>query len=236
MGVLYLSPRNNAFEDLYIKVRIKEQRVFTDEQVLALPELDKNHRLYNEWQLRKKSAKRFIGYLKNKNCPLKILDIGCGNGWFSHLMSNVRDTDVTALDLNSKELEQAGKVFKKPSLKFVYANVFEIREKFDLIVFNASFQYFRDIQRLIETVSGLLNDDGEIHIIDTPFYNTRQLANAKARTRSYYENLGFGEMSANYFHHSWDDLARFKFRHKPSLFAKLLRNDSPFCWISIDKI
>ncbi|RZJ24702.1 MAG: class I SAM-dependent methyltransferase, partial [Flavobacterium sp.] len=199
MGVLYLSTPNDAFETVYLNARRKEHRVFTNSEVALLPEVAKSHPLYKEWQLRKKSAARFIKYLKNQKRPLKILDIGCGNGWFSNLMSDVPNVEVTALDVNDHELNQADAVFQKPNLKFLYADIFESQElraqQFDVIVFNSCFQYFENAAAILDRAMELLGNDGEIHIIDTPFYRLDQLSEARQRTQSYYEKLGFPEMA-----------------------------------------
>ena len=237
MSILFYSQPTGGFSDLYLSARKKENRIFPDEQVAGLPNLEKNHIHYEEWQLRKKSANRFMDYLKSKNKPLKILDIGCGNGWFSHLMSTLKNSEVTGLDVNTVEMEQAAGIFQKPNLTFVYADLYENTElnsqKFDIIVFNSCFQYFENVGKLLGIVSKLLAENGEIHIIDTPFYNSKNIENAKQRTKDYYADLGFSEMAKHYFHHRFQDLEKYKIMYKPSLFAKLL-NNSPFCWIKID--
>lgn len=239
MSVVYLTAPNNDFEDLYLNVRNLEKRVFTDKQVAALPDLPKEHPLYHEWQLRGKSAQRFRRYLISQNRPLKILEIGCGNGWFSNLMSTVANTEITALDVNRTELEQANRIFSRPNLTIVYADIFENNrlqdETFDLIVLNSSLQYFENVATLFSRIFGMVGIGGEIHIIDTPFYNPDQVQSARTRTESYYTNLGFPEMAQCYFHQQWDNLPPHKICYKPSLFSKLLNNDSPFCWISINK-
>ena len=238
MSILYYSQPKNDFSDLYIKVREKENRLYSIEQIKNLPDLEKNHPQYKEWQLRKKSTARFIEYLNSKKTSLKILDIGCGNGWFSHLMSEVENTEVVGLDVNVTELEQASKAFQKENLTFVYTDLYENTklnsQKFDLIVLNSCLQYFENKTALFEIITKLLNQKGEIHIIDTPFYNNGTIENAKKRTQAYYKNIGFPAMSKNYFHHRFDDLGKHKIMYKPSSsLLKYFRKDSPFCWILI---
>lgn len=238
MSVIYYNQPNNDFSDLYIKVRKKESRFYSEEEIKKLPDLESNHIHYLEWKLRKKSATRFVDYLKNKNKPLKILDIGCGNGWFSNLMSAVKKTEVIGLDVNSTELKQAGNAFHKENLTFVYARLFEKTElntqKFDVIVFNSCLQYFENLTPLFQIVADLLSPNGEIHIMDTPFYKNNTIENARQRTQTYYENLGFPEMTENYFHHRLDDLGKYKIMFNPSTsLSRYFRKDSPFCWILI---
>ena len=240
MSVIYYSQPKNDFSDLYIKVRKKENRLYSEEQIKNLPDLEKNHIHYEEWRLRKKSTARFINYIKTKNTALKILDIGCGNGWFSHLMSTVEKTEVIGLDVNSVELKQADNSFQKTNLSFVYADLFEKtgihEQKFDVIVFNSCLQYFENLTQLFIIVNSLLVPNGEIHIIDTPFYKNNTIENAKQRTQFYYKNLGFPEMAKNYFHHRFDDLGKHEIMHKPFLsFLNYFKKDSPFYWILIKR-
>lgn len=240
MSVIYYSQPKNDFSDLYIKVREKENRLYSEQEIKKLPNLEKNHPHYEEWRLRVKSTDRFITYLKGKNKPLKILEVGCGNGWFSHLMSTLGKTEVTGLEINTMELEQATNAFQKENLKFIYADLFENTElnthEFDIIVFNSCLQYFENLTPLFQIVTDLLSANGEIHIIDTPFYKNNTIENARQRTQTYYEKLGFPEMAKNYFHHRFDDLGKYKIMHKPStLFFKYFKKDSPFCWVLIQK-
>lgn len=239
MSVIYYSQPKNTFSDLYINVRKKEKRFYSEAEIKTLPNIQKGHPHYAEWQLRKKSSDRFINYLKNKNKPLKILEIGCGNGWFSHLMSIIEKTEVTGLDVTIVELEQAAKVFDKENLSFIYADLFENTElnnqQFDIVVFNSSLQYFENMKELFKVVSPLLSENGEIHIIDSPFYKDSEIEKAKERTQNYYRDLGFPEMASYYIHHKFSELGKFKMMYKPSLFGILL-NNSPFCWIKIDKM
>ncbi|HNP31655.1 MAG TPA: methyltransferase domain-containing protein [Flavobacterium sp.] len=237
MNVIYYSQPDNAFSDLYITVRKKENRFYSEEEIKNLPNIQKEDPNYAEWQLRKKSSNRFISYLKGKNKPLKIMEIGCGNGWFSHLMSTIEKTQVTGLDVTVPELEQAARIFEKENLNFVYADIFEetqLNEKrFDIIVFNSSIQYFKDLLELFKIVKELLSENGEIHIIDSPFYEGSEIEEAKKRTQNYYLNLGFPEMSKNYFHHRIDSLGKHKIMYNPFSFLNHFRKDSPFYWVLI---
>jgi 2-polyprenyl-3-methyl-5-hydroxy-6-metoxy-1,4-benzoquinol methylase len=237
MGITYYSPPNNDFTELYISLRKTENRFYSEEQIRNLPDIEKNHIHYKEWQLRKKSALRFVEYLKSKNRPLRILDVGCGNGWFSHLMSTVGGTEVIGLDVNFTELNQADAIFKKPNLEFACADLNEKtelnNEQFDLIVFNSCLQYFSNPSELFNNLAALLHKDGEIHIIDSPFYQSHAIQKARQRTKIYYTDLGFPEMAANYFHHQID-FERHIILYRPATgFLARLKNDSPFYWIKI---
>ena len=68
------------FEQQYLAVRKRENRIYSDSEVSCLPEIFSSHDYSEEWKVRKRSAKRLITHLEKKNRPLTILEIGCGNG------------------------------------------------------------------------------------------------------------------------------------------------------------
>lgn len=226
------------FEDLYIAVRQQEKRVYTDEQLQLLPDID--HIYYDEWKIRKRSSERLITYLEKKHKPLRILEVGCGNGWLSAKLSNIPNTRVTGLDINQVEIEQAQRVFKMDNLDFIYdsfnESTFE-NENFDVIVFAASLQYFPSVINVLKQALTILRHSGEIHIIDTPFYTPLETEKADERSCRYYSALGIPEMAAHYFHHSISEFWGFKYEilfNPSSVFNRLFKKD-PFYWVTIRK-
>jgi 2-polyprenyl-3-methyl-5-hydroxy-6-metoxy-1,4-benzoquinol methylase len=238
-NIIILTDINNQFSDEYLALRKKENRVLTDNQVKILPQTKKGNPNFNEWHLRQKTANRFLNYLKNKQ-TLSILDIGCGNGWFSHKMSEL-DHNIVALDVNLEELEQASRVFKTENLQFVYADIFELNDKFinkfDVITLNASVQYFQDFEWLMSTLKSFLKMNGEIHILDSPFYKASEIKAAKKRTLTYYSEMGFPEMASHYFHHSKNEIKNFDVLYQPkkSIINKIFgKKESPFMWLCLN--
>lgn len=233
-----LTPIENTFSDKYLEVRKKENRVLTNEEVLQLPYLESKNKNSKEWKARVSSTKRIISYLLNQKKPLDILDIGCGNGWFTNRLAQIKNTLVTGIDINIEELEQANKIFQKENLEFVYGNIFELQliytNKFDIITLNASVQYFENLEKLLFLLKSFLKENGEIHIIDSPFYPKKDIENAKKRTINYYSKQGFQEMANYYFHHSMEDLSSYKILYKPSIIDKFL-SKNPFLQIKILK-
>ena len=226
------------FEDLYIAVRQQEKRIYTDEQLQLLPDID--HLYYDEWKIRKRSSERLAIYLEKKKKALKILEVGCGNGWLSAKLSNIPNSHVTGLDINQVEIEQANRVFKKDNLQFIYDtfndSTFD-NQQFDVIVFAASLQYFPSVVNVLKQALSNLRAGGEVHIIDTPFYSAEETEKADERSRKYYAALGLPEMAEHYFHHSIGEFWGFKYGilfNPDSLFNRLFKKD-PFYWVSIKK-
>ncbi|MEO6632131.1 MAG: class I SAM-dependent methyltransferase [Mucilaginibacter sp.] len=229
---------DTTFGDLYIDVRNQEKRVLTDCQVMFLPDIEPTHIHYKEWQIRKRSAKRLIDYLTEKNKPLNILEVGCGNGWLSSLLLVIKGAKVTGLDVNEPEIMQAKRLFKNEGLDFICAGFDPATftgKKFDVILFAASIQYFPSLKNILQSALSCLTPNGEIHIIDTNFYSPSQVEGAARRTEMYYNEIGYPEMAAYYCHHTVNELRPFNYRvllNPHRLVNKILKKD-PFYWVVV---
>ncbi len=246
-GVIYLSSpaKFKTSEKVYLSVRQQEELLYPDDVVRQLPTINSHHPLSDEWQIRKRSAKMLVDYLKDRAKLLTILETGCGNGWLANYLASQLDCRVYALDINEYELEQGARVFGNNSnLTFLYGDLFdEILpiSSFDVILLVSSVQYFSDLTHLLNRLVNLLCEGGEIHIMDSPLYSRGQVNSAKDRTRNYYKNLGFPEMTANYYHHAFDSLRPFQveYLYKPGgiiqrIRRKILANTlSPFPWVKL---
>jgi ubiquinone/menaquinone biosynthesis C-methylase UbiE len=237
--IMEVEAQGSDFGDLYIDVRYKEKRVLSDGQVMFLPEIEANHIHFKEWQTRKRSAQRLMDYLREKSKPLNILEIGCGNGWLSSKLLTIKNSKVTGLDINEPEIMQAKRVFQKDNLEFICGS-FESRmflnERFDVILFAASIQYFPSIKNILDGAFSCLNKNGEIHIMDTNFYTPNEVTNAAQRTKEYYAMLGYPEMAAHYFHHSINDLQPFNYKilFNPKRLINKIGKKDPFYWVVIN--
>lgn len=235
--------QNNAtgsFEDIYFHLRQKEGRVYTDGEVAELPDISNEHPLYQEWMIRKRSADKLVSYLTQKKTSLSILEVGCGNGWLTAKLADIPGSDITGIDVNEYELQQAGKVFgKKENLRFYLCHLQDeimYNKDFDIIVFAASIQYFFSLDGILNNALHHLNRKGEIHIIDSPFYKQKEFTSAKQRSLEYFESAGSPEMNDHYFHHSLEDLKYFnsRFIYNPhSISLYFVKNKKPFHHICI---
>lgn len=169
-----------------------------------------------------------------------MLEAGCGNGWLCHMISDIPGSRVIGVDVNFTELQQAARVFQDfPNLHFIYTDINSglFREnKFDIIVFAASIQYFESLEEILGSALKLLKPGGEIHIIDSPFYSNSEIKAAQQRSRIYYEEAGFPAMASCYFHHCLEELKPYHYsimynpRKLLNRFSKIKR---PFFWICI---
>jgi len=228
-------------EDVYIRIRRKEGHLLTDGQVIALPEKAPDPSFMKLWKMRKESSETVIKNLRAKNKKLTILELGCGNGWFSHALSQIPDSEVLGMDLNFTELNQASRLFSNKNLNFAFGDIEKdilVSESFDIITLNASIQYFQSAPNLLNTLVPLLKIQGEIHILDSPFHKSvADQKEARERSRIYFEKMGESEMM-NHFHHLlWSEIET----HNPEIhffnrsrLKKILRiPQNPMPWIII---
>ena len=204
------------FPTLYLTLRQQEGRVLPDDLVAALPQLSPSHPLASEWQLRQDAARRVLAFLHHLP-PGPILDLGCGNGWFTHLLSTLLpQATLTGMDIGPDELTQAARVFSQsPRLQWICADIFSHPfppHHFQAITLGAAIQYFPDLPTLIARLQTLLHPQVHILIFDSPFYTPATQAPARQRTIDYYTSMGFPQLAPFYHHHTHSALQDLGFK------------------------
>lgn len=244
-GVVRISEVDETFEKLYLQVRKKENRIYSDDEIKLLPYASKLNPHKNEWSLRTKSFMRFKEYLSQKKTKLNILDLGCGNGWLAGQLVKEFEHNYFCVDVNLSELEQGARVFENKNISFIYSDIFKTSlaaNTFDLVIINSALQYFQDVSALMKELFFISKTYGEVHIIDTPFYHPEEIMAAKNRTLKYYSSIGYSVMASKYFHHTLEEFKylRYSYLYNPnSLKSKLSKiifdQDSPFPWILVTR-
>ena len=244
-GVVRISEVDETFEKLYLQVRKKENRIYSDDEIKLLPYASKLNPHNNEWSLRTKSFMRFKEYLSQKKTKLNILDLGCGNGWLAGQLVKEFEHNYFCVDVNLSELEQGARVFENKNISFIYSDIFKTSlaaNTFDLVIINSALQYFQDVSALMKELFFISKTYGEVHIIDTPFYHPEEIMAAKNRTLKYYSSIGYSVMASKYFHHTLEEFKylRYSYLYNPnSLKSKLSKiifdQDSPFPWILVTR-
>ncbi len=222
---------HETFQTVYLRARRSEGRILPDAEVAILPHVALGHPHLDEWQVRKHSTGSLFAYLASQHRPIRLLDLGCGNGWLSHRLSTIEQSQVDAVDINKVELSQAVTVFgHKENLRFVFGDIFEgilLHKRYDYIVLASAIQYFESLPHLLEQLLEPLKPDGEIHILDSPIYAVSEVRRARERTEAYYQSIGIPEMAGFYHHHAADALRMYRpsFLYKPS---RIRRCSHPF--------
>lgn len=170
-----------GFVSSYDKIRFSEGWGSEEaEYYLRLPYNDITHRHPQIWKIRSKNWDLFIRQVlipmeKNRKRPLKILDVGAGNGWASYQLAK-RGHKVFAVDIRDDDRDglAAGKHFPV-SFERVLAdmNHLPLRDgKADLILYNASLHYSADYRQTLKEGLRVLAPDGRLAVIDTPWYSS----------------------------------------------------------------
>jgi 2-polyprenyl-3-methyl-5-hydroxy-6-metoxy-1,4-benzoquinol methylase len=108
-----------------------------------------------------------INNLNNKEA--KVLDLGCGAGQLSSYI-NKADYDVTGMDISDVGIEKAKASFQDENnnkLKFLVGDIFDVKEKCDVIVCKLVYAFIIDKKEFLEKLKSILNEGG-IFIISTP--------------------------------------------------------------------
>lgn len=233
-GVYYLTEPLADFESTYIEVRSIEQRVHNDDFVRQLPNVPKGHPHAKEWKKRAHTLQNFSKFLAD-NKPMQVLDIGCGNGWFTERVANYCE-NIIAIDVGAQELEQAARCSTQNHVKYACCSDWNKlpEASFDLIYFSGSFQYFTHDEHFWQSLKRLLTPNGEIHVLDTPFYPKHQIDGAKERSARYFSSVGVSKASDYYHHAAWEDLPSHKeLLYQPTILNKVFRDRSPFPWVRV---
>lgn len=241
-NLYFLTREEDDFEKAYLNVREKEGRLYSDEIVAQLPRLPKGHPHFKEWKMRQWNTERLLQYLQKKEAN-SILDLGCGNGWLTHQIAKRTKAKVLGVDINSTELLQANRLFSNDNCQFAYGDIFQEGLPmyfFDIIILDSCVQYFPDLKQLVNRLQSFLKRNGEIHILDSPFYDEKKVKEARQRSYDYYLERGNEKMKAHYFHHTWQTLQQYNYKilYRPDTFLnwlgrKFLKQGTPFPWILI---
>jgi 2-polyprenyl-3-methyl-5-hydroxy-6-metoxy-1,4-benzoquinol methylase len=234
-----ITPRHLGFEAAYQRIRSKENRVLAVEEVRRLPFIRPSHPDFRQWKMRATSSLRLRKHLRKKRRTLKVLEVGCGNGFLSNMLA-AEGHEVTAADISLSELQTAASAFGSTQVRWCYVDVQNAAPPgapFDAILFAASLQYFGDLNAIIKRCADMLVPGGEIHILDTPFYDGSEKNLARNRSLQHFQKLGAPELAHHYFHHTLEEILTHGPRQMPQpwrLFYRLVGRDvSPFPWFII---
>lgn len=99
----------------------------------------------------------------NKNGCIDILDIGCGTGFLTEqLLYNYQTARITAVDFAPGMIEYARDKFFGKNVEFHCLDIeeAEFNKKYDMIISNATFQWFNHLEKTIEKIGSILKNSG----------------------------------------------------------------------------
>jgi ubiquinone/menaquinone biosynthesis C-methylase UbiE len=186
-----------TFLEQYAVIRRAEGRGSTDpEYYRALPFRDITGRNAEQWRIRARSYRCFEDSIvlpeeKRARRPLRILDLGAGNGWMSHRLT-LRGHRVVALDIFTDPLDGLGAIHHYETQIAGVAAEFDHLpfhdQMFDLVVFNSSLHYSAEYRRTLTEALRCLRPSGQLVIIDTPVYQAAEHGERmRAERQAYFE-------------------------------------------------
>jgi SAM-dependent methyltransferase len=175
----------SRFVEDYQFVRAAEGRGSTeDSYYLALPDRDLSGRNGAQWAIRAST----FHYIERKilpsiasRTPLRILDLGAGNGWMSYRLA-LQEHEPVAIDLiaNDQDGLEAADHYRKYLPELFRRFQAEIDNlpfddgQFDLVIFNASFHYSENYEKTLGEALRCTRKGGTVLIADTPWYSNEQ--------------------------------------------------------------
>lgn len=94
---------------------------------------------------------------------MTILDLGCGAGGLSKMLSDAGAKYVLGTDISKNMINEANKIAVKGKLEFkvmAMEEIDQIHKKFDMVVSSLAFHYVKDFEKLIKDISNLLKPNG----------------------------------------------------------------------------
>ena len=180
---MFLPEREKYFAHFirdYETIRLAEGRTSSDKSYYRkLPYCDLTGPLLADWRIR---AASFDAFIKNviipseiqSAHPLKILDLGAGNGWLSNRLA-LRNHDVAAIDLTINDFDGLGchrfydSIFMSIQAEFDHLPFPD--SSADVTLFNASLHYSINIIETLREALRTLQTSGLLVILDSPIYH-----------------------------------------------------------------
>ena len=171
----------SRFRSAYSAHRASEGRDLDPASMRQLPYLAAGP-LAKQWAVRARTFDTFVKRILRPMalqslCPLRVLDLGAGNGWLSWrvaldgheaLALDVRDDHVDGLGAAEAYLESVNGRFSRVVASFESLPI--AAGGFDLVVFNASLHYALDLPATLREARRVTHAGGRIVILDSAFY------------------------------------------------------------------
>jgi SAM-dependent methyltransferase len=185
----------------YRTVRSLEGRGATDpEYYRRLPFEDSTGKFSADWEIRARSFQSLIRSViapleKYLGRPLKVLDLGAGNGWLSYRLAR-RGHLSAAVDLQTNRLDGLGAhIYYNKAFTAIQAdfNHLPLQDgQADLVIFNAAFHYSTSYKASLDEALRVLCPQGQVVILDSPIYKKSASGAAMVREREAQFRQRFG--------------------------------------------
>jgi len=170
-----------SFAEDYAAHRQAEGRGYAGDDLLALPYV-RSGALARQWGVRARTFDAFMARLIRPEAgrlgrPLRLLDLGAGNGWLSYRVAlqghsaialDIRDDAIDGLGAAQTLLKRAGGRMRAAIAPFVALPAPDA--SVDIAVFNASLHYAVGLPAVLAEAARVVRPGGRLAILDSPFY------------------------------------------------------------------
>lgn len=215
------------FAASYQAARSKEGWVDDDATVRNLPRVPRSHPHAAEWRVRAITLERLVQLLRPFTPPVRILDVGCGNGWLSARLAQRLEATVIGIDVVADDIEQAKRAWADiPTVTFFHGSIpfiVNTMHVFDVVLYAASMQYMQDARSSIEIALQITSRRGMVIVADTHWYDSLTIDAARERSIQHYAAIGVPSMIDCYFHHDINLLRGLAWRTVPITLTQRLQ-------------
>lgn len=118
--------------------------------------------LYKEKSLvQQKAASKLLDLLKVGSCD-DVIDIACGPGHITNLLSKITRGKVTGIDISEGMIKQAKMLYPYTEFRLVAAENMDYNDVFDIAFCNSALQWFSDPDKAIKAIFNSLKESGKL--------------------------------------------------------------------------
>jgi len=141
----------------------------------GLPEVARGDPQRAVWLIRQESFRHLCGAVLPRlgRRPLRVLDLGAGNGWLSHRLTLLGNVCV-AVDWLDDPDDGLGAALHYPTiftrLQADFDHLPVVARQFDVVIFNASLHYSANPSSTLRSASRALANGGVLVVMDSPVF------------------------------------------------------------------
>ena len=169
------------FRTEYGAHRASEGRAHSRAELFALPYL-RSGPLAKQWSVRARTFEVFMRRVvapaaRTVDRPLRLLDLGAGNGWLCHRLAragghavavDIRDDSIDGLGAAKPFFSAGFPPFGRIVASFDALPIHDA--EFDIVVFNASLHYATSLHVVLDEARRVARKGGRLAVLDSPFY------------------------------------------------------------------